>query len=260
MGIDLALAAAAEGRYVEAGRATASALAILRAAYGADSPALIQALGVTGLHATARGELPAAEQAYADAARIVAAAWGADHPMNAQLALLRADVQRRDGHAAEAVALARPARALVARTADARDLGLAYADAILARALHELPDAAARAEALAAARGAVARCDAPGAALPAGPCAIVYQALGEISPDPAEAAAALDAGLQLLAAGAADPVRLAELRLARAERLLPADPRAARALAQLASAELPAQGDRALAASITRWLALHKPE
>lgn len=249
--LDQALAAAAAGRYVEAGAVTEQARAILVASDGPDHPALVRVLGIQGLHATARGDLAAADRAYAEAARIVAIAWGAGHPMGAQLALLRADVLRRLGRAREAVELATPARDLVATTADARDLGLAYADATLARAIADASPRE-RSAALDRARGAAARCVAPGPALPAGPCAIVLQVLGELATG-TEAAQALDAASRAIEAGASDPVRLAEVRFARAQLLVAREPAAARDLAARAARELPAEGDRALAARIAAW-------
>ncbi len=239
--ISCALVQAGYGRYRDAAKLTDRAVEIVRRAFGADHPMLIYALGSRAQHAQMRGDRTAASRDFAEAARIAETAYGPEHPMVAQLALVRADLAAREGHGAEALTLATRGRAIVAKTADDRDLGLAYADAILARALAAT---GARLPAHARAQAAVARCNAYPTGMPSGPCAIIHQALAAIAHDPAEQHRELTAAIAAITAGTPDPVRLAELHLALSQ-LTHDRTRAAAALASF-----PRDGDPALRAAL----------
>ncbi len=235
--LSLALVEGGRGHYVDAIARIDAAVDLLKRTYGPDHLMLIYAYGSRAYQQQFHGDPAAAERDYREAARIALLHYGAEHPMVSQLALARADLLARRGDGAEAVELATRAREIVASTADARDLGVAYADAILARALAVTGK---RDAAIEHARAGVARCDAFTAGLPSGPCAIVHQALGEVARDPRE----LEAAAAAIIHGTPDPGRLAEIRLSLAR--LTGDP----AVAALGFREFPRDGDPMIRAGL----------
>ena len=235
--LSLALVEGGRGHYVDAIALIDRAVDLVRRTSGPDHLMLIYAYGSRAYQALLHGDPVAADRDYREATRIAELTYGPEHPIVAQLALARADVLARRGDGAAAVELAERGRAIVATTADARDLGLAYADAILARALAAT---GAREAAVTHARAAVARCNAFPIGLPSGPCAIVHQALGDVASDPAE----LEAAARAITAGTPDPGRLAEIRLALARHGRD------RTLAGLALREFPRDGDPTVRAGL----------
>jgi len=81
-------------------------------------------------------------------------------------------------------------------------------------------------------------------------CAIVHQALGDLSRDRSEIERELTAAALAITTGTPDPVRLAEIRLALARSHLAHDRTAALERAQLALREFPRDGDLALRAAL----------
>ncbi|HEU0035654.1 MAG TPA: serine/threonine-protein kinase [Kofleriaceae bacterium] len=241
----LALVEAARGHYADALATGQRAIDLQRAVWGPNHPLLIYAYGSHGQHAAAHGDYAAADADFTAAQSIAEASYGPDHPMVAQLLLVHADLDLRRGALAEATAFARRGRDLVAKTADDRDLGLAYANVVLARALATGGAPAHRAEALPLARDAVRRCDAFPQGLPSGPCAIVYQYAAAVLDD-ASSVPLLEKAAHAIESGTPDPIRLAELRWQLGVRRR--DP----ALVQRALAEFPRDGDPSLKATISR--------
>ena len=243
--LSLALVEGGRGHYVDAIALIDRAVDLVRRTFGPDHLMLIYAYGSRAYQSLLHGDRVAADRDYREAARIAEQTYGPAHPMVAQLAIARADVLARRGDGAAAVELAERGRAIVASTADERDLGVAYADAILARALAVT---GARDAAVTHARAAVARCDAFPAGLPSGPCAVVHQALGEVASDPAERQRELEAAARAITTGTPDPGRLAEIRLALARQTRD------RTLAELALREFPRDGDPTVRAGLQAFV------
>ena len=248
----LALVEAARGRYGDAMQTGARAIALLVAVNGPRHPLLVYAHGSHGQHAQMHGELEAAAADFTEALSIAETAMGATHPLVAQLSLVLADVRIGQHRTADAISLAQRGREIVARTADARDLGLAYADAVLGRAIAQ---GGHRRDALPRMRDAVKRCDAFPAGLPSGPCAIVYEYLGLVSDDPREAERVLAAAERAITTGTPDPLRLAQVRVALAKLRAAHDRKAAAALGALALREFPEQGDPQIRTELERTVA-----
>ncbi len=249
-----------QGNVGEAERSFRRAMTIWERAFGPDYPLLATGYNGLGTLALNRGDLPAAAEHFERVRALLVRSHGPDHPDVGAVTSNLGEVLLQQGQLAESRRHSERALEILERALGSEHDGLADVLSNLARALTLQGELGAAATHYARAVALLERIHGPdfaGLAKPLTGQGLLALARGR----PAEAVAPLERALAL--SGPRDPTRLAELRLALARALWDArvDRPRARALAELAQAELqvaePSPAAVPLTASLTAWLIKH---